>query len=405
MSNPISLLQDQIEKYNGVVRFAPLWIPRTFLPPGRRLKLHPADLYPFGLEKGGICERWFCTTGVPGADGSIDAGTISRFYLGKGNGEILFPEAIDAIGNDLLGKETMDTLGTFKMFAKFYDYATALPHHMHPKAKYANRVGMNQKPESYYFPVELNSITYDHDLTYFGLLPGTTKDQFLECIRNYDKGDNNVLLLSQAYKVKIGTGWFLPAGILHAPASVVTYEPQYISDSLVFYQNVVELKYIIDDRMNDAIIPKDYKGDRAEYLLELIDWDSNFGNFHEKFYHEPLPVKPAEEMLNEGYYEEWISYGAKDFSAKRLRVLPGQTVTIKDTASYGFVMMQGNGRINNMEIETPAVIRFGQQTADEGFVIKATAVEGVTIMNPSEYSDLVMLKHFNGDNSEVPMEA
>lgn len=403
MKNRISLLEEQFEKYFGVARFVPLWIPRTFLPPGRRLKLHPKDLYPFGLEKGGICERWFCTTGVPGTDGSIDNGTVSRFYLGKGNGELLFPEAINAMGEDLLGKQTMDTLGTFKMFAKFYDYATALPFHMHPKAKYANRVGMNQKPESYYFPVELNAITYDHDITYFGLLPGTTKEQFLECIRNKNKGDNNILSLSQAYKIKLGTGWFLPAGLLHAPASLVTYEPQYISDSLVFYQNVVESKYIIDDHMNDAIIPRDYKGDRAEYLVELIDWESNFGNFREKFYHEPLPVKPGEEMLAEGYYEEWISYGSKDFSAKRLRVLPGQTVTIKDAASYGFIMVQGDGLINNMRIETPALIRFGQQTADEGFVIKSAAGEGVKIKNHSEYSDLVMLKHFNGDNSEVPM--
>jgi len=403
MSTPISLLERQLEKYNGVVRFVPLWVPRNFLPPGRRLKLHPDDLYPFGLEKGGICERWFCTTGVPGPDGSIDVGTVSRFFLGDGNGELFFPEAIDLLGEDLLGKETMETLGTFKMFAKFYDYCTMLPLHMHPKAEYANRVGMNQKPESYYFPAELNAITYDHDYTYFGLQTGTTKAQFLECIRNYDKGDNHILTLSQAYKVQVGTGWFLPAGILHAPASVVTYEPQYISDSLVFYQNIVESKYIIDDCMNDAVIPENFNGDRAEYLLEMIDWDSNFVNFHEKYYHEPLPVKSAEEMLSEGYYEEWVSYGSEDFSAKRLRVLPGRTVTIKDAASYGFIMMQGYGKVNNMEVNSPAVIRFGQQTADEGFVIKSAAAEGVTIENPSEYSELVMLKHFNGDNSEVPM--
>ncbi len=61
--------------------------------------------------------------------------------------------------NQLLGKETMDTLGGFKMFAKFYDYATSLPHHLHPIEKYARAVGMNQKPESYYFPIELNAIT------------------------------------------------------------------------------------------------------------------------------------------------------------------------------------------------------------------------------------------------------
>lgn len=403
MSKSLNLLQSQLEKYHGVARFVPLWLPRTFLPPGRRLKLHPDDLYGFGVDKGGICERWFCSTGVPGADGAIDETTVSRFYLGEKGSELLFPEAIEMMGNDLLGAETMQRLGTFKMFAKLYDYGAALPLHMHPTAEYANRVGMNQKPESYYFPAELNSITYDHDYTYFGLQPGTTKEQFLECIRNYNKADNHVLSLSQAYKVKLGTGWFLPAGILHAPASVVTYEPQYISDSLVFYQNIVESKYIIDDRMNDANIPEGFTGDRAEYLLELIDWDANFENFRMKFYHEPMAVKSEAEMQAEGYYEEWISYGSEDFSAERLVVFPGQKVTIKDAAAYGFIMMQGYGWINGMEINSPTMIRFGQQTADEGFVIKSAAAEGVVIENPSEFTDLVMLKHFNGDNAEVPM--
>ena len=403
MSTPLSLLKDQLGKNHGIARFKPLWIPRSFLPPGGRLKLHPDDLYSFGIEKGGISERWFCTTGVPGPDGSIDESTISRFYLGEGNGELSFPEAIELMGVELLGHETMETLGTFKMFAKFYDYCAALPLHMHPQAEYANRVGMNQKPESYYFPVELNSIRYENDYTYFGLQPGTTKEQFLECIRNYKKGDNHVLSLSRAYKIKLGTGWSLPAGILHAPASLVTYEPQYISDSLVFYQNIVASKYYIDDKLNDAIIPAGFDGDRDEYLLEMIDWEANLVDFHSKYYHEPLPVKSAEEMMADGYCEEWVSYGSKDFSAKRLRVLPGRTAIIKDAAAYGFIMMQGYGKINGMEINTPAIIRFGQQTADEAFVIRSTAEEGVVIENSSEFSDLVMLKHFNAGNRQVPM--
>ena len=30
--------------------------------PGRRLKLHPDDLYAFGAHRGGINERWFSST-------------------------------------------------------------------------------------------------------------------------------------------------------------------------------------------------------------------------------------------------------------------------------------------------------------------------------------------------------
>lgn len=399
MSTSLSLLQNQIEKNRGVIRMMPLWIPRTFLPPGRRLKLHPDDLYPYGTDKGGICERWFCSTGVPGANG-VDESTMSSFYLGTSDQSISFSEAIELIGNDLLGKETMDSIGTFQMFSKLYDYGTSLPLHIHPQEEYAKRVGMNQKPEAYYFPVELNSITYNHDYTYFGLVKGTTKEQFLECIRNFNSRDNHILSLSKAYKIKLGTGWYLPAGLLHAPASLVTYEPQFMSDSLVFYQNIIESKYVMSDRINDAIIPSGFEGDRAQYLLDIIDWEGNFEDFGEKYFRAPAPVKDKEAMLADGYYEEWISYGIEEFSAKRLRVLPGRTVRIKDASAYGFIMMQGYGKINGIELNTPSIIRFGQQTADEGFVIKAAAQEGVVIENASQYDEIVMLKHFNGDNKE-----
>lgn len=400
-----SLLLDQINKYDGVARFAPTWLPRTFLPPGRRLKIHPDDLYPFGMEKGGIAERWFCSTGAPVAgETTLDESTMSFFYLGKGEEGISFPEAIALEGNLLLGKETMDTLGTYKMFAKLYDYGAALPFHLHPEGDKVNHLGLNQKPESYYFPAEYNSITLNHDYTFFGLIPGTTKEQVMDCIRKFDKCDNQILSLSQAYKIKLGTGWFLPAGILHAPASVVTYEPQYMSDVSVWYQNVIETKYIINTHLNDFVIPDTVKTEeeRAEALFNMFNWDLNVDpDFHKKYYHEPIPVRDMNDMLEDGYIERWVSYGSKDFAAKELRVLPGRTVTIKDDAAYGFIMTEGYGKINGMEINTPVIIRFGEQTADEGFVIREAANKGVVIENTSEFSDLVMLKHFNGDNKSA----
>ena len=46
----------------GLLRLAPCWVPRSFLQPGQRLKLDPKDLYAFGLDRGGIDERWFGST-------------------------------------------------------------------------------------------------------------------------------------------------------------------------------------------------------------------------------------------------------------------------------------------------------------------------------------------------------
>src|ERR1700722_10985282 len=57
-----SLVEDALAESGGLLRLAPCWVPRSFLQPGKRLKLHPDDLYAFGLNRGGIDERWFAST-------------------------------------------------------------------------------------------------------------------------------------------------------------------------------------------------------------------------------------------------------------------------------------------------------------------------------------------------------
>ena len=60
------------EAGEGVLRLAPNWVPRSFLQPGKRLKLRPNDYYALGTHRGGIDERWFASTthaaneGAPG---------------------------------------------------------------------------------------------------------------------------------------------------------------------------------------------------------------------------------------------------------------------------------------------------------------------------------------------------
>ena len=81
--------------------------------------------------------------------------------------------------------------------------------------------------------------------------------------------------------------------------------------------------------------------------------------------------------------------------------LPGQTVTIKDSAAYGIIMMQGHGKMGVWNIETPALIRYGQLTNDEFFITEKAAIEGVTITNHSANDPIVMLKHFGPNNPDL----
>jgi hypothetical protein len=80
-----------------------------------------------------------------------------------------------------------------------------------------------------------------------GLEPGTTKQDVRRCLENWSKGDNGILNLSKAYRLQVGTGWQIDPGILHAPGSLVTYEPQVNSDVFGMFQSLVEGRVVPRD--------------------------------------------------------------------------------------------------------------------------------------------------------------
>ena len=60
--NVSSALSRALEAGGGLLRLAPAWVPRSFLHPGKRIKLAPTDWYAYGGHRGGIDERWFAST-------------------------------------------------------------------------------------------------------------------------------------------------------------------------------------------------------------------------------------------------------------------------------------------------------------------------------------------------------
>jgi hypothetical protein len=234
-----------------------------------------------------------------------------------------------------------------------------------------------------------------------GLEPGTTRDDVRRCLERWNEGDNGILYHARAYKLKPGTGWQVDPGILHAPGSLVTYEPQVNSDVFGMYQSMVEGRAVPWDLLVKDVPPEHHHD--LDYLLDMLDWDGNtdpeFGKH--RWFH-PTPVKPVAEMADAGYSESWIVYTTPFYSAKELTVHPGRSVTIRDAAAYGLIVVQGYGAIGKQDVETPTVIRYGQMTKDELFVTAAAAKEGVVVTNHSDREDLVMLKHFGPRNPEAP---
>jgi hypothetical protein len=398
-----STINKAFEQGKGIVRLAPNWVPRSFCIPGRRIKLHPDDYYALGGERGGIDERWFSST-TPADNGPLTSPHEGlSFIVFEDNGkteQVLLRDAVEELKGKLIGERIWNEHQKWPMYSKFFDNKAALPFHIHHRDEHAALTGQLGKPEAYYFPPQANNYGADFPYTFFGFNPGTTKDQVRECLVNFTKGDNKITKLSAAYRLDVGTGWDVPPGILHAPGSLCTYEPQKASDVFAMFESVTGHQ-VIPEELLWKNTPEDKLGN-VDFLLEIIDWDLNLDpDFVGSHFMNPVPVRPIAQMKAEGYLEKWICYKSADYSAKELTVLPGSVVTIKDSGAYGMIMMQGHGTMGGWDIETPSLIRYGQLTHDEYFVSEQAAREGVKITNPSETDPIVMLKHFGPGNPDM----
>ncbi|MDR0601552.1 MAG: hypothetical protein LBG42_04155 [Treponema sp.] len=394
--NKKELAQKALEQGKGILRLAPAWVPRSFCRPGRRLKLHPSDYYVFGLKRGGVDERWFASTthADNGPETPEDEG-LSYIIVDEGKNErLLLRDAVEELKGEITGNALYDKYGRWPVYSKFFDNLGPLPHHIHHNDTFAGRVGQSGKPEMYFFPAQLNNHGGEFPFTFFGLNPEVTKEQVKKALEGFSSGDNNLLGLSRAYKLDLDTGWDVPPGVLHAPGSLCTYEPQFASDVYAMYQSVLYHEHCLPEELLWKNCPPEEKGN-FNYLVDVIDWELNTDpDFHKNRFMRPRPVKALREMREEGYIEEWICYKCEKVSAKRLTVFPGRTATIRDSAAYGIICLQGNGVFGGHDLETPALIHYGQLTRDEYFVTEDAARNGVVIKNNSSAEEIVILKHF-----------
>lgn len=386
----------------GVVRLAPTWVPREFSTPGRRLRLHPDDYYAYGKGRGGIDERWLASP--IRADNGPATGEFEGLSLVVGPDGTLVPfdQFIAHHAAALVGERIWQAHGKWPVFAKFFDNEQALPFHVHHRDEHALPLGKVSKPEAYYYAPQLNNHLAAHPVSFLGLQPQVTREQLRERLVAFSRGgDNRITDLSFGYRTQLGTGWDVPAGVLHAPASACTYEPQAASDVLCMCESWSNNREVPDDLLwKDA--PADRIGD-LDYVLDLLDWERNtdpeFATNRRL-----IPFETAESVAaaDPGHVEKWIVFKSPTFSARELTVRPGASVTIADTAAHGVVVVQGHGTFGVHAASSPTLIRFGDLTEDEFFVSEDAARRGVRVVNRSSTEPLVLLKHYGPGPLPVP---
>ena len=395
-----AILQSALDAGGGLLRLAPAWVPRSFLHPGKRIKLAPTDWYALGVNRGGIDERWFAsTTEAMNDNREPDEGLSYCTFEGQ---RFQLRDAVAEAGPRLVGQAMWDEYKRWPVYSKFFDNMGPIPHHMHQSADFAKLTGQEGKPESYYFPPQLNAADNHFDYTFMGLEPGTTKADVKKCLENWSKGDNGIQDLSRAYRLKPGTGWLIPAGVLHAPGSLCTYEPQWGSDVFGMFQSLVEGREV-----PWALLVKDVPEDKhqdLDFIISQLDWEKNVDpNFKQNNYLEPVEDP---ERSGDGFSDKWIDYGKVDgkqlFSAKELTIQPGAKCTLKDPGASGWITVQGGGRMGSLELQTPVMIHFGEEPWDEVFISHEAATAGVEIENTGG-EPLVGLRYFGPDvHDKVP---
>lgn len=391
-----------LERGNGLLRLAPCWVPRSFLHPGLRLKLDPRDTYAFGLSRGGIDERWFGSTTEAANEGRVEDEGLS--YVVDGGSRFTLRDAVAARGPELIGPRLWDAYGRWPVYSKFFDNMGAIPLHMHQAAEHAALVGQEGKPEGYYFPPQHNHTANAFPHTFFGLSPCARKSDIRTALERWEAGDNGVLDHSAAYRLKPGTGWLVGPGILHAPGSLCTYEPQWGSDVFGMYQNLIDGRSVGWD-----LLVKDVPADKAndlDHLVDQLDWDANVDpDFKANHYLEPILVA---DTLAQGYGDRWVVYGRVKgrqwFSARELTVDPGRVCRIIDPGATSLIVVQGEGAANGLPIRSPAMIGFHEMTQDELFVSDRAARAGVVYENTSPTEPLVILRYFGPEADPLAPE-
>ncbi|MBC8390020.1 MAG: hypothetical protein H8E13_18490, partial [Actinobacteria bacterium] len=270
MLNKRQIIENALERGNGILNLKPSWVARDFLPPGRRLGLKEEE-YNVG-ERGWISERWLAS--ITKADNAIGPEDEGLSYLDIESDErITLREALEIAGDLIMGKEYAKGHKDLGRLVKIYDFGDRIPYHIHQMKKDAALVGANSKDEAYYF-LEVDDIG-SHPETFFGVHPYIADQKKYDILLPYLEDWNSDLILkyARAYTNVIGEGFFLPSGVLHAPGTALTLELQENSDVFSMLQALVAGKIISKDLLYKDVRKEDIEKYGERIILKQIDWE------------------------------------------------------------------------------------------------------------------------------------
>ncbi len=282
---------------------------------------------------------------------------ITRLILGDA-ATLPLTEALGAAGQCLFGSfldrwpltKILD-IGGAEVIPDFTDRPEVppIPPHVHAGIIRDGKAQPPGKHEAYFFP-PVGLPPYNLEIrsakTRLGLKPGTRRDDFIDALSQFGRGDALYDLLNE-YPVCPFEGWTIPPRIVHSPGPWPTLELQTPQDdfNLAAWQLAKRLEGDDLKQSFESLVLRGLDSPKR-YLEELVDWEtSTAADFQERFHHKSRIV----ERGSWGNRSQ-IFFGR--FYGEALHLEPGQRrETERDIRPVGAIVWCGRGLVNGMEID------------------------------------------------------
>ena len=227
MADSRNRLQRFLERHNGLLPLRPCLVARGYRGGGRLAGKGPGCVRRHDGKY--LVERWIASSTRAGwgdPDTLDGLSTLADFRPA-----IYLRDALQALPEMLLGAERARAhQGEFRVLTKILDAYDPIGFHFHhkdqdvwadPQAFPGEKSG---KDEAYYFlPGSKGAWPYTH----VGIQPDVTRNELIAAMA---AGREALLEISPYFLQRPGMGFFVPAGLVHSPGTVLTLEIQQPSD-------------------------------------------------------------------------------------------------------------------------------------------------------------------------------
>ncbi len=308
-------------------------------------------------DRGYVPVEWWIMSKTP-AENEITKENEGLSYLFLENGEkILFKDAIEIAGEDLLGDyveawpltKILD-IGGEQIKSSFSESPEVppIPVHVHSGDIIEGKAVGPGKLEAYFFP-KVNVPPYNKDLsgtiTRLGLKPGVSKEEVIQRLKHFGQ-DDSMYEVCNTFEVNAYDGWTILPGVIHSPGPWTTFEIQTPQDDFNLGS------WQLGQRFNENELPEKKRSlqlrglkDEEDFVNQVINWEqSQDPNFKDKWYRKS-------QVLQEGPWGKQLQIFFDNFYGEAFEINSSAIWTRNaDNKPFAGIVWSGQGTINGNPI-------------------------------------------------------